>query len=237
MKIRIPADPPSSAAASALLTRDARLCRSMRDELRKEFEWRGLLCLHLIGAPGSGKTRVIERTLGELPTGTRAAVLLGGLATDDDLGRLSRTGAAVKAIAADGESDLDAAAVARSLRLRRVDALDLLFIENAGDVTALADLDLGQQATVIVSGVSEGDDKPEKYASAYRRAALSLVTKTDLLPYVEFDPARLRTATRRAHPGMPQILVSCRTGEGFPEWHDWLTAHRALARTRQVETA
>ncbi len=197
--------------------------------LRQGFERRGVLCLNFISSPGSGKTALLERTLTGLPAGTRAAVLTGDIQTDNDARRIARAGFPVKQISTGGICHLDAGMVTRALEDWNLDDIDVLFIENVGNLVCPSSFDLGEHAKVVLLSVTEGDDKPEKYPGIYRRSELLLVTKADLLPHVDFDVARAGAFARQVHPGIQQILVSCRTGEGMPEWHDWLAARRALA--------
>jgi hydrogenase nickel incorporation protein HypB len=198
--------------------------------LRQEFQARGLLCLNFISAPGSGKTALLEHSLEALPAGTRAAVLTGDIQTDNDARRIARAGYPVKQISTGGTCHLDANMVARALEDWDLDAIDLLFIENVGNLVCPTSFDLGEHAKIVLFSVTEGEDKPEKYPGIYRRAELALVTKSDLLPYVDFDVARARASAERVHPGLRQILVSSRTGEGMDEWLQWLAARRAAAR-------
>jgi hydrogenase nickel incorporation protein HypB len=202
--------------------------------LRGAFEQRGLLCLNLISAPGSGKTALLERTLTGLAGGTRAAVLTGDLQTDNDARRIARAGFPVKQITTGGTCHLDASMIARALDDWNLDELDLLFIENVGNLVCPTSFDLGEHAKVVLLSVTEGEDKPEKYPGIYRRASLSLITKADLLPYVDFDLARTQALTQAVHPGLRQILVSCRTGQGMDEWQAWIASQRAFARAAEV---
>jgi hydrogenase nickel incorporation protein HypB len=127
-------------------------------DLRRHFKSAGLLCLNFIGAPGSGKTALLEQTLRGLPRGTRAAVLTGDIQTDNDARRIARTGVPVKQIATDGASHLDADMVARALHRWDLDVIDLLLIENVGNLVCPANVDLGEHAKVVLLSVTEGDD-------------------------------------------------------------------------------
>jgi hydrogenase nickel incorporation protein HypB len=204
-------------------------------ELRAGFERRGLLCLNFISAPGSGKTALLERTLTELPPGTRVAVLTGDIQTDNDARRLARAGYPVKQISTGGICHLDASMVTRALADWDLDGIELLFIENVGNLVCPTSFDLGEHAKIVLLSVTEGEDKPEKYPGIYRRAELMLITKIDLLPHVDFDMARAQALARHVHPGIDQILVSSRTGEGMDQWQAWLAARRAAAAMPPVE--
>jgi hydrogenase nickel incorporation protein HypB len=203
--------------------------------LRDAFERRGLLCLNFISAPGSGKTTLLERTLAGLPAGTRAAVLTGDIQTDNDARRIARAGFPVQQISTGGICHLDASMVARALAAWNLDAIDMLFIENVGNLVCPAGFDLGEHAKIALLSVTEGEDKPEKYPGIYRRAELVLITKADLLPYVDFDVARARALAEHIHPAIQHIVVSGVTGEGMAEWQQWLAARRGLAAERLAE--
>lgn len=203
--------------------------------LREAFEQRGLLCVNLISAPGSGKTSLLERTLTALPAGTRAAVLTGDIQTDNDARRIARAGFPVKQISTGGICHLDAAMVTRALDDWNLDDIDVLFIENVGNLVCPTSFDLGEHAKIVLLSVTEGEDKPEKYPGIYRRAELLLITKTDLLPHVDFDVARARGLAQHVHPGIRQILVSSRTGEGMDEWLTWLATRRTRAALASAE--
>jgi hydrogenase nickel incorporation protein HypB len=194
--------------------------------LRGQFERRGVLCLNFISSPGSGKTTLLERTLRTLPDGTRAAVLTGDIQTDNDARRIARTGFPVRQICTGGTCHLDASMVERTLEGWDLDGLDLLFIENVGNLVCPASFDLGEHAKVVLLSVTEGDDKPEKYPGIYRRASVALITKCDLLRYVTFDVACAREHADRVHPGLPHIVLSCHSGEGMLQWHQWIERHR-----------
>ena len=198
-------------------------------DLRREFKARGLLCLNFIGAPGSGKTALLEQTLLSLPRESRVAVLTGDVQTDNDARRIARAGFPVKQIATDASCQLDAAMVAHALHGWDLDNIDLLLIENVGNLACPSSVDLGEQAKIVLLSVPEGDDKPEKYPGVYRRAELMLITKSDLLPYVDFDIVRACSYAQRAHPGMRHIILSSRTGDGMSEWRQWLSARRHTA--------
>ena len=197
--------------------------------LRREFKARGLLCLNFISAPGSGKTALLEQTLLSLPRESRVVVLTGDVQTGNDARRIARAGFPVKQIATDSTSQLDAAMVAHALHGLDLDGINLLLIENAGSLTCPSSVDLGEHAKIVLLSVPEGDDKPEKFPAVYRRAELMLITKADLLPYVDFDVVRACAYAQRVHPGMRHIILSSRTGDGMSEWRQWLSARRSAA--------
>src|SRR5579862_10046191 len=157
--------------------------------LRDAFGARGTLALNLISSPGSGKTMLLEKTLEMLPAGTRAAVLTGDIQTDNDARRLGRYGYPVRQITTAGACHLDARMVENHLTDWLDDyPLDILFIENVGNLVCPPSYDLGEDAKIVVLSVTEGEDKPLKYPGIFRKAELMILNKMDLLPYVPFDP-------------------------------------------------
>jgi hydrogenase nickel incorporation protein HypB len=198
-------------------------------ELRARFAEAGTLVVNLISSPGSGKTRLLERTLELLPEGVRAAVLTGDIQTDADATRLMRFGYPVKQITTGGTCHLDAKMITRHLEDWDLNRLDLLFIENVGNLVCPSSYDLGEEAKIVLLSVTEGEEKPLKYPSIFFKSKLILITKTDLLPYVPFD-YELAKANARSVNGEADIVgVSCQTDEGLREWMDWLSARMGIA--------
>src|SRR5215469_1883781 len=193
-------------------------------ELREEFRQHGVLCVNLVSSPGSGKTSLLERTLEQMPRSTRAAVLTGDLQTENDAARLRRFGFPVKQITTGGTCHLDARMIKRHLEDWRLEDLEYLIIENVGNLMCPSSYDLGEAAKIVLLSVTEGEDKPLKYPGIFRRASLMILTKTDLLPYVEFNPGLAFENARKIHPEMESISLSSRTGDGFDLWLRWLNA-------------
>ena len=198
-------------------------------ELRAGFHRHGILCVNLISSPGAGKTALLERTLGGFPAGTRVAVLTGDIQTDNDATRLARFGFPVRQITTGGTCHLDARMIERALAGWDLGALDLLLVENVGNLVCPASYDLGEDAKIVVLSVAEGEDKPLKYPSIFVRSELLVLNKLDLLPHVPFDLAAARANARRVHPGIEILEVSCTTGAGLPAWQAWLEARRRAA--------
>ena len=161
--------------------------------------------------------------------GTRVAVLTGDIQTDNDAQRLARAGFPVRQITTGGACHLDARMIERALAEWRLEDLDLLLIENVGNLVCPASYDLGEAAKIVVLSVAEGEDKPLKYPSIFFKSALLVLNKIDLLPYVPFSIQEARENTRKVHPGMEIIEVSCTTGEGLDVWRQWLEARREAA--------
>ena len=202
-------------------------------ELRKRFQEHNVLCLNIISSPGSGKTSLLESTLERLPRKERVAVLTGDIQTDNDAARLSRFSFPVKQITTGGTCHLDARMIERHLADWRLEDLDLLLIENVGNLVCPSSYDLGEAAKVVLLSVTEGEDKPLKYPSIFFKADLLVLTKTDLLPYVPFDINAAAENARRVHPGMEIVKVSSLTGKGLHEWLTWLE-HRRRANKRPL---
>ena len=194
--------------------------------LRERFREYGVLCVNLISSPGSGKTALLERTLEMLPRGSRIAVLTGDIQTENDAERLRRFGYPVKQITTGGTCHLDARMIERHLADWRLEDLDILFIENVGNLVCPSSYDLGEAAKIVVLSVTEGEDKPLKYPSIFFKSELMILNKVDLLPYVPFDIAAAEENARRVHPGMEILRLSCLRGNGFPEWLAWLEQKR-----------
>lgn len=195
-------------------------------QLRDAFAASGTLCLNLISSPGSGKTALLEKTLELLPREVRAAVLTGDLQTDNDARRLARYGYPVRQITTVGACHLDARMIEKNLEGWRIEDIDLLLIENVGNLVCPTSYELGEEAKIVVLSVTEGEDKPLKYPGIFRKAQLMILNKIDLLPYVPFQARLARENARRIHPEIEIIETSCTTGAGLDKWMDWL--HRRL---------
>jgi len=198
--------------------------------LRERFLAQGLFCLNFISSPGAGKTSLLERTLERLPKGERVALLTGDIQTDNDAKRLARFGFPVKQITTGGTCHLDARMIERALADWPLESLDVLLVENVGNLVCPTSYDLGEAAKVVVLSAAEGEDKPLKYPAIFFKAELLILNKTDLLPYVSFDLAQARANALQVHPGMEIVELSCKTGAGFDEWMKWLARRRESAR-------
>ncbi len=166
--------------------------------VREHFDSHGVLAVNLMSSPGAGKTSLLEATIAALPAGLRVAVIEGDLETENDAERIRRHGVKAVQITTGVACHLDAAMVHDALDALPLDDVDILFIENVGNLVCPADFDVGQHLDVVLLSVAEGDDKPEKYPVIFRNADLVLITKVDLLPYIDdFDPERARRAIVR----------------------------------------
>ncbi|MEX5285929.1 hydrogenase nickel incorporation protein HypB [Selenomonas sputigena] len=186
------------------------------------FRSRRVFVLNLMGSPGSGKTSLLEYTLEALKDEMRLAVIEGDLFTTKDAERIERHGVPVIQINTAGGCHLDAPMVEEALASLDLDALDLLVIENVGNLVCPAEFELGQDRKAVVLSITEGDDKPLKYPLMFKEADIALLNKIDLLPYTDFDMESAVGDIRTIHPGIEVLPVACRTGEGLQAWLDWL---------------
>jgi hydrogenase nickel incorporation protein HypB len=194
--------------------------------LRSRFEEHRVLCINLISSPGSGKTTLLEQTLARFRPEEKVAVLTGDLQTENDAKRLVRYGFPVQQITTGGVCHLDATMIERAIASWSLAQIDLLFIENVGNLVCPSSYDLGEAAKIVLLSVTEGEDKPPKYPSIFAKSELLVLTKIDLLPYVSFSMDQVRANARLVHPGMEILEVSSRTGEGLDQWLSWITQRR-----------
>ena len=199
-------------------------------ELRERFRHSGTLVLNLISSPGSGKTTLLERTLASLPQELGVAVLTGDIQTENDARRLSKFGFPAKQITTGGTCHLDARMIERAISDWDLDKIDLLFIENVGNLVCPSSYDLGEAAKIVVLSVTEGADKPLKYPSIFFKSELLVLNKVDLLPYVPFSVDEAMANAQKTHPGMEIILTSCTNEQGLDEWMRWLKQRMAVAK-------
>jgi hydrogenase nickel incorporation protein HypB len=189
--------------------------------LRERFRDAGVYVISMVSSPGSGKTALLERILTTMSAEFKVAALVGDLATDNDAHRLARSGAPVKQITTGTMCHLEAAMIERSLEDWNLAELDFLFIENVGNLVCPSSYDLGENLRLVLSSVTEGEDKPLKYPTIYNSADLAVLTKIDLASAVDFDqPAAIRNI-QAVRPGMKVFQLSAKTGEGM----DTFVAH------------
>ncbi|HVN46825.1 MAG TPA: hydrogenase nickel incorporation protein HypB [Steroidobacteraceae bacterium] len=200
---------------------------------RAHFEAHDVLALNLMSAPGSGKTALLERTIDELAGRLRCAVIEGDLETDNDARRIRRHGVPAIQITTGATCHLDAAMVHEALHQLPLAGLDVVFIENVGNLVCPASFALGTHADIALLSVPEGDDKAAKYPVMFRAASLVLVSKADLLPVFEdFSVAAVRTAVQALANPAPVLTVSVKSGVGILDWVEWLCAAVAARRAR-----
>jgi hydrogenase nickel incorporation protein HypB len=193
---------------------------------------RGAVMLNLMSSPGAGKTTLLERSAQALTNIPQVSVIEGDQETALDADRIKAAGYAVVQINTGVGCHLDAEMVAAALAELDPDPGGVVLVENVGNLVCPALFDLGESARVVLASVAEGGDKPLKYPHMFRRADLVLVTKTDLLPYVDFDLERYAADVRRLSPRAELLTVSARTGAGMTGWCDWLTSAAAAGPAR-----
>ncbi|MDK2955926.1 MAG: hydrogenase nickel incorporation protein HypB [Desulfovibrionales bacterium] len=195
-------------------------------DLADLFRTKSILCLNLMSSPGAGKTSLLERTLADLGGEFKMAVVEGDLQTDNDARRVAATGAQAVQINTEGGCHLDAGMVQKALAHIDLDGLDILFIENVGNLVCPAEFSLGEDHKVTLLSVTEGDDKPEKYPLMFSISSVALLNKVDLLPYVDFDLDKAARHAKALNKDIIVMPVSCRDGEGLGQWYDWLRKER-----------
>jgi hydrogenase nickel incorporation protein HypB len=200
------------------------------DENRKHFEDCGITAVNLMSSPGSGKTALIEKTLDLIGTDCRIGVIEGDLETDRDAERIRAKGAPAYQISTGQACHIDACMVHEGLHHLPLDRLDLVFIENVGNLVCPASYDTGGHYDVVLLSVTEGDDKPAKYPVMFRKADLLVISKIDLLPHLDFDVAKASAEARNLNPQMEIISLSAKTGEGLDSWLNFLARRRRPAK-------
>ncbi|WP_097462003.1 hydrogenase nickel incorporation protein HypB [Mangrovitalea sediminis] len=206
--------------------------QAVADDIRNHFAQHQVLAINLMSSPGAGKTTLLEATLAQLASEFRCAVLEGDLETDLDAQRIRAQGVPALQITTGNACHLDAQMIKDALEQLDLANLDIVFIENVGNLVCPASFDLGQHANVILLSVTEGDDKPAKYPVMFRAADLVLISKIDLLPYLgDFDPARAEAFLRRLASQAPVMPLSARQGEGLETWFGWLRDQRRSVQT------
>ena len=206
---------------------------------REHFDAWDLLCLNVMSSPGAGKTSLLERSLAALATDLSMAVLEGDMTTQLDADRLEAVGVPVVPITTGRACHLDASMVSGGVKLlrQRLDpaALDLLWVENVGNLVCPAEFEVGEHRKVALLSVTEGDDKPLKYPVMFREADCVFITKTYLLPYLPVEVERIEAHIGQVNPRCTVLRVSATSGEGLDEWHSWV--HQQLADQRQSRAA
>ena len=202
---------------------------------RSDFDRAGVKVINFMSAPGAGKTTLLERVVADLP-GVRVGVLEGDVQGSMDADRLASLHVPVIQLNTDpsfgGECHLDANMVRSAVPSLPLDDIDLLIIENVGNLVCPAEFKVGEDTRVMVTSVTEGEEKPLKYPLMFRACELVIINKIDLLPHIDFDVERLLYNIDQVHPDVETILVSARTGEGIDTWREWLV--RLAAREGAV---
>lgn len=210
-----------------ILEKNDEIARQNRARLTEH----GVLALNMVSSPGSGKTSLIERTLEHLNGKLRVAVIEGDVHTSLDAERIARYRVPVVQIVTHGGCHLDAHLVAEAMTKLDLTRLDVLIIENVGNLVCPANYDLGEAMKVVIISTTEGEDKPLKYPAMFRQAAVLVINKTDLLPYLDCRLDVLRQNALQINPALKVFETSCTTGTGISEWCAWL---EALTRQKAV---
>ncbi len=196
--------------------------KGLAEVLRKRLREQGVFLVNLMSSPGSGKTSLIVRSLAELKARYRMAVIEGDVDSAVDAERIAREGFTAVQIKTGGSCHLNAAMVEKGLAALALDSLDLLFLENIGNLICPAGSDTGAHLNVALLSVPEGDDKPLKYPLIFRTSDVLLVNKTDVTEHFDFDMDAFKARVRRLNPDAPVFEVSCKTGQGIAAWCRWL---------------
>ena len=191
-------------------------------ENRAAFDSHGLPVINLMSGPGAGKTSLLERTVRALAGDLRVGVVEGDIQTSLDAERIQRAGAVAVQVETRGACHLDASMVAAAVAELDLAALDLLFIENVGNLVCPAEFNVGEHAKAMLLSLAEGDDKPLKYPLMFRESRALVINKMDLAPYVDADPERMERDALGLNPALDVMRVSCRSGEGLEQWYRWL---------------
>jgi len=182
------------------------------------------LCLNMISSPGSGKTTILARTISDLKDKIKIGVIEGDIQTDIDAERIRATEAPAVQINTQGACHLSAAQISQALKELPVEDLDLIFIENVGNLVCPSAFELGESGKIVVLSVAEGDDKPAKYPAIFAKSKVLLINKIDLLPggQVDFDIKRAKADACKLNKPIQIFPISAKTGEGMTDWYDWL---------------
>jgi hydrogenase nickel incorporation protein HypB len=191
-------------------------------ELRDLFASEGIVVVNMVSSPGSGKTAILEKTLGELSRDLKIAVIEGDLSTENDARRIAVTGVPVHQINTGSACHLEAEMIRKALVHFNLKDMDLLIIENVGNLVCPSAFDLGEDLRVVVISVTEGDDKPLKYPSMFHTADLMVINKVDLLGHTDFSVESASENARSLNPEIDILQTSCRTGAGLDEWNRYI---------------
>jgi hydrogenase nickel incorporation protein HypB len=195
---------------------------SLAARIREQLAAKRIAAINIISAPGAGKTSLLEQTIPRLLPRYRVGVLEGDIATTRDSERIAKLGVPVVQLLTGGACHLEAPLVQRGLGELDLDALDLIFIENVGNIACPAEFDLGETAKIGIVSVPEGHDKPGKYPLLFHEVSALVLNKMDLLPYTDFNYEQFVADFRKLNATAPLFQVSCKAGQGIAEWAHWL---------------
>ncbi|MFC1781814.1 hydrogenase nickel incorporation protein HypB [Planctomycetota bacterium] len=180
------------------------------------------LCLNIISSPGSGKTTILTRTINDLKNKIKFGVIEGDIQTSIDAERIRATKAPAIQVNTEGACHLSAVQISKALKELPVDELDIILIENVGNLVCPSAFELGEAGKIVVLSVAEGDDKPAKYPAIFAKSKTLLINKIDLLEYVDFDIEKAKVDARRLNRDIEIFPISAKTGQGMTDWYGWL---------------
>lgn len=206
---------------------------TVAQDIRQMLKERGITTINVMSSPGAGKTTLLEQTITGLRERVRIAVIEGDIETSADAERIEAAGAETVQINTRGACHLEAHTIQAALAEMRLDQIQMLFIENIGNLVCPAAWDLGEEMRIVVVSTSEGDDKPAKYPQMFASSQVLIVNKLDLLPYVDYQLAKVRRQALAINPQLQIFEMSCRSGEGLDQWCDWVE-RKVRANGRRV---
>jgi hydrogenase nickel incorporation protein HypB len=213
------------------MERNDALARDVRARLRAL----DIPSFNLVSSPGSGKTLLLERTLRDLGDEMHIGVVTGDVQTQNDADRIAQwTDQLVQAVVTGGACHLDASQVTAAIEALELSSIDLLMIENVGNLVCPASWDLGETAKIVVFSVTEGEDKPLKYPKMFQKASYAILNKTDLLPHVPFDVEKAKEFALQVNPQLRFFRTSALTGDGLEAWYDFLRAQVRARKPKRV---
>ncbi len=205
----------------------------LAQELRSSFQENRIFVINLVSSPGSGKTSLLEKTLGLLHDKLNIALVAGDVQTENDADRLIKAGGKmVRPIVTGGSCHLDALMIQKSIQQFDLENIDLFVIENVGNLVCPSSYDLGEDMKIVLISTTEGDDKPLKYPGMFRRSSVMVVNKTDLLGFSDFELNKVKNNAKQINGQLEIFELSCRTGEGVSKWTEWLVEQVALKKQK-----
>ena len=200
------------------------------NEVRELLISKGVLMVNIISSPGAGKTTLLERTCEELGGKFRIGVIEGDITTDRDAQRLKKYDIPIVVINTEGGCHLDSHSISKVLDSFDLDNLDVLFVENVGNLICPSQFDLGEAFKLAIVSTTEGDDKPGKYPMLFREARAVLLNKTDLIPYTNFNSGSFKSDLKKVNAQVPLFEISCTKGDGLKEWYEWISKEINVTR-------
>jgi len=194
------------------------------EEIRSMLNAKKVLMVNIISSPGAGKTTLLERTCAKLGKNLRIGVIEGDVTTDRDAQRLKRFDIPIVVINTEGGCHLDSHSISKVIDSFDLDTIDILFVENVGNLICPSQFDLGETFKLAVVSTAEGDDKPAKYPMLFREAKAVILNKIDLIPYTNFNYAGFRADLEKINPRVPLLEISCTSGEGIEKWYEWISS-------------